>query len=140
MCVKHIWSKELFATLSMIPRHRQGTLHYPTTIQCDTHNAVNVWPSACHRPVMYTIQYTGTVFLHDTKQTRLICLPMQNKSHSTLRGKSYSALQALSAVISRFTSDFQSRARMRVWGGGGTIKKPLQVHISYSRLSHVSRC
>lgn len=26
----------------------------------------------------------------------------------TLRGKSYGALQALSAVISRFTSDFQS--------------------------------
>lgn len=52
--------------------------------------------------------------------------------------RSYGALQALSTVISRFTSDFQSRARIVGWEA--VIKKPLHGHISYSSLSYVSRC
>lgn len=52
--------------------------------------------------------------------------------------RSYGALQALSAVISRFTSDFQSQARIVGWEA--VIKKPLHAHISYTSLSYVSRC
>lgn len=52
--------------------------------------------------------------------------------------RSYGALQALSAVISRFTSDFQSQARIVGWEA--IIKKPLHAHISYTSLSYVSRC
>lgn len=52
--------------------------------------------------------------------------------------RSYGALQALSTVISRFTSDFQSQARIVGWEA--VIKKPLHGHISCSSLSYVSRC
>lgn len=52
--------------------------------------------------------------------------------------RSYGALQALSAAISRFTSDFQSQARIVGWEA--VIKKPLHTHISYTSLSYVSRC
>lgn len=52
--------------------------------------------------------------------------------------RSYGALQALSTVISRFTSDFQSRARIVGWEA--VIKKPLHGHFSCSSLYYVSRC